>query len=143
MISEQQQRGHMCQKCKTPESAACLKYSQCSVCKGARYCLIVKACQTSDWPFHKVFSRSMLIILSDCGKWKANRDRDGNPRLTQTRKFNKWRGWRGDNFSHISSLVVSLMQPISRLRMETHFAVIRLRELPDRFQVLSAKTLFR
>jgi hypothetical protein len=45
-----------------------------------------------------------------------------------------------DNFSLISSLVLSMMHPISRLRLETHVVDIRLKELPNGFRVLSAKS---
>jgi hypothetical protein len=52
------------------------------------------------------------------------------------RKFSKW---HADNFIHIASLSKSLMHPIIRLRLETHVAVIRLKELPSGFRVLSTE----
>jgi hypothetical protein len=52
-----------------------------------------------------------------------------------TRKFNKW---KAENFTHISSLAISVLHPISRIRLETHVALIRLKELPVGFRVLSA-----
>jgi hypothetical protein len=66
----------------------------------------------------------------------AARDEDNNPRLT--RKFNKW---RSDRFTHMSFLVKSVMHPISKLRFESHVAVIRLNELPSGFEVLSAEAV--
>jgi hypothetical protein len=74
-------------------------------------------------------------LKADCAKWKAERDSINNPRLTRT--FDKW---KADNFKLISSLVKSVMHPISRLRLESHVAVISLKELPSGFQVLSAET---
>jgi hypothetical protein len=59
---------------------------------------------------------------------------DNNPRLT--RKFDKW---RGENFNLTSSLAKSIVYPISRIRLETNVAVIRFKELPVGFRVLSAE----
>jgi hypothetical protein len=72
----------------------------------------------------------------DCARWKADRDEIGGPRLT--RKFGKW---SGEGFTHNSSLVMSLLHPISRLRMESHVAMIRLKELPSGFRILSARAV--
>jgi hypothetical protein len=77
----------------------------------------------------------MLILKADCAKWKANLDSSNNPSLR--RKFIKW---KADNFTHISSLVNSVMHPISRIRVETHIAMIRMNELSSGFRVLSAET---
>jgi hypothetical protein len=55
-----------------------------------------------------------------------------------TRKFDKW---KAENFTHISSLVISVLHPIRRIRLETHIALIRLKELPVGFRVLSAEEL--
>jgi hypothetical protein len=78
-----------------------------------------------------------LILKVDCARWKAERDNDANPRFT--RKFNKW---KAENFSNAVSLAHSLMHPISRLRLETHVAFIRLKELHGGFRVLSAEALY-
>jgi hypothetical protein len=67
-------------------------------------------------------------------KWKADRDQDDNPRLT--RKFNKW---SGEKFTNTFSLVLSVMHPINKFRLETHVAVIRLKELPSGFRMISAE----
>jgi hypothetical protein len=61
---------------------------------------------------------------------------DDNPRLT--RKFNKW---EADNFNLTSSLVLAVMHPISRIRLGSHVAVIRLKELPNGFRVLSVEAV--
>jgi hypothetical protein len=122
----------MCYKCKTLEPAGS-KYPQCSVCKHARYCS--KACQTAHWPSHKVTTRFKLIIKANCAKWKSDLDQYDNPRLI--RKFEKW---HGNNFNTASSLVLSVIHPISSLRLEIYVAMISLKELPSGFQVLSAET---
>jgi hypothetical protein len=57
-----------------------------------------------------------------------------NPRLT--RKFDKW---KAKNLTRISFLIQSLMHPISRIRLESQVAVIRLKELRSGFRVLSAE----
>jgi molybdopterin-guanine dinucleotide biosynthesis protein len=69
----------------------------------------------------------------DCADWKTHRDQADNPRFK--RKFDKW---KTETFANSSFLIQSLMHPISRLRMETHIALIRLNELPSGFRVLSA-----
>jgi hypothetical protein len=74
------------------------------------------------------------MLQADCAKWKDQRKHDDNPRLT--RKFRKW---SNDNFNHISSLTISVLHPISRIRLETQVAAIRLKELPNGFRVLSAE----
>jgi hypothetical protein len=66
-------------------------------------------------------------------KWKTQRAQDDNPRFT--RKFNKW---EAKNFTYAGSLAMSLMHPISKLRLESHLAKIRVKELPSGFRVLSA-----
>jgi hypothetical protein len=71
---------------------------------------------------------------ADCARWKEDRDHDDNPRLT--RKLNNW---NTDNFIHISSLIMSVMYPISRIRLENHVGLIRVKELPVGFRVLSAE----
>jgi hypothetical protein len=83
------------------------------------------------------FSQGIHLIhfnsKAECARWKADLDQDNSPRLTRKNKK-----WRGDNFTHISSLVKSVMHPISRIRSESHVAVIRLKELPVGFRVISA-----
>jgi hypothetical protein len=49
--------------------------------------------------------------------------------------------WHGSNFPQLSSLVQSLMHPISRIRLESHFSLIRLKELPNGFRVLAAESV--
>jgi hypothetical protein len=73
-------------------------------------------------------------IEADCAIWKSERDHDDNPRLT--RKFHKW---RTENFIHSTSLVMSVMHPISLIRVESHVAILRLKELPRGFRVLSSE----
>jgi hypothetical protein len=130
MLSEIQRRGYWCHRCETLEPAGS-KFSLCSVCRSTRYC--TEACQIAHWPSHKVFIYSTLIFKAECAKWKADRDSSKNPSLR--RKNDKW---SNNNFIHISSLVKSVMHPINRLRLESHVAMIRLKELLSGFRVLSA-----
>jgi hypothetical protein len=65
----------------------------------------------------------------ECAKRK-----DDNPRFT--RKYNKW---KTDNFVNCINLVGSVLHPINRLRLENHVAMIRLKELPVGFRVLSGE----
>jgi hypothetical protein len=78
----------------------------------------------------------LFIIKADCAKEKAERDSINNPRLTRT--FDKW---KADNFKLISSLVKSVMYPISRLRLESHVVVIHVKELSNGFRVLSTEAV--
>jgi hypothetical protein len=74
------------------------------------------------------------LSKADCTKWKIDLDSSNDPSLR--RKFIKW---KAENFTNFSSLVESLMHPISKLRLESHVAVIRLKELPVKFRVISAE----
>jgi hypothetical protein len=78
---------------------------------------------------------SYLIFKVDCVKWKSTFE-GGDSRLTR-----KYKTWKTENFDYASSLTLALMYPISRLRLESHFAEIRLQELPGGFRVLSAESV--
>jgi hypothetical protein len=131
MLSKPQPRGYYCRKCKINEPAG-HKFAQCSVCKKARYCS--KECQTVDWPSHRVFTGSKLIFKADCANMKADRKKDGNPHLT--RKFDKW---HASNYDNTSFLSMSVLHPISRIRLEEYVAVIRMMELPNGLRVISVE----
>jgi hypothetical protein len=124
MLSDPQPRGYYCRKFQTPEPAG-LKYSQCSACKIARYCS--KACQIADWSSHKVFIQSTLIFKGGCAKLKVDREQGNNPSLRR-----KFRNWKDLRFALTSSLTLSLMHPICKIRLETYAVVIG-------FQVISAE----
>jgi hypothetical protein len=84
------------------------------------------------------FLTRYLMIHTDpktlCAEVKSARDQEDNPRFM--RKFNKW---IGINVNDSCSLAVYAMHPISKSRMYSHVAVIRLKELPKSgFRVLSA-----
>jgi hypothetical protein len=78
-------------------------------------------------------SRLRLETYVAVFRLKAERDSSNNPSLQ--RKFGKW---NAENFSLISSLIQSLMHPISRIRLKNHVVVIKMKELPSGFRVLSA-----
>jgi hypothetical protein len=87
------------------------------------------------------FSQGIQLIQTnyfkaECAKWKSARDSSNNPHLT--RKFNKW---CGENLTNASSLVKSVIHPISKLRLESHVAVIRFKELPVGFRVLCGEVV--
>jgi hypothetical protein len=131
MEFELQQRGHYCLKCNIIEPAGS-KFSQCSICKYARYCS--KECQIAHWPFHKVLTFSNP--QADCAKWKVELDSFSNPPLR--RKFVKW---NADNFTHNINLVQYLMHPINRIHLKAQVAIIGLKELPIGFRVHSAEAV--
>jgi hypothetical protein len=131
MESVSQRRGYSCFNCNTFEPAGS-KYLQCSVCKDARYCC--KDCQIANWPAHKVSTKSHIQV--DCARRKANRDKCDSQALV--RKHTKW---CAENFIVFSGLLMSLMHPISKLRMESYVAVIQLLELPNGFRIVSAEAL--
>jgi hypothetical protein len=124
--AEPQIRGNFCYKCKIVEPAGS-KFSQCASCKIARYCS--KDCQVVDWrSSHKVY-RTQLISQAECAKLKDNRDID--PSLD--RKFKKW---RGKNAVYLLPIASSI---IKRDRLESHVAVLRLKELDQGFRVVLAE----
>jgi hypothetical protein len=91
-------------------------------------------CQLEHWPSHKVLTYSSNP-KAECAELRA-RISVIDPKLE--RKFVRWRAL---NFEHTSNLVLSLMHPISKLRIESHISSIRLKELPAGFRVIGAEAI--
>lgn len=59
--------GAVCMTCGTSSNSPGVPLLQCGACKTAYYC--GKACQTKDWPFHKIY----------CKAWQPRQPDEPNP----------------------------------------------------------------
>jgi hypothetical protein len=123
---------YACRNCTTLEPAG-TKFRLWSACKAARYCSTY--CQIAHWPSHKVFTYPSNPKKVECAELRERRSAI-DPKLE--RKFVRW---RASKLEHTSNLVMSLMHPISKLRIESHISSIRLKELPTGFRVIAAESI--